>query len=58
MFGICWTPEPECFHPLFPHALEVLQAGGGLTFFRRLGDHVLIAFDGTAAWSRMRSRRR
>src|SRR5271156_5545399 len=40
-------PEPECFHPLFPRALEMLQAGGGLTAFRRLGDHVLIAFDGT-----------
>jgi hypothetical protein len=39
--------EPECFHPLFPCALEMLQAGGGLTAFRRLGDHVLIAFDGT-----------
>ena len=39
--------EPEHFHPLFPHAAEVLEAGGGLTAFRRLGHHVLIAFDGT-----------
>ena len=39
--------EPECFHRHFPHAVEVLEAGGGLTAFRRLGHHVLIAFDGT-----------
>jgi len=39
--------EPECFHALFPRAVEALQAGGGLTAFRRLGDHVLIALDGT-----------
>jgi len=23
--------EPECFHALFPRAVEALQAGGGLT---------------------------
>ena len=28
--------EPECFHALFPRAVEALQAGGGLTAFRRL----------------------
>jgi hypothetical protein len=39
--------EPECFYAHFPHALDVLEAGGGLTAFRRLGYHVLIAFDGT-----------
>ena len=38
---------PECFHARFPHAVEVLEAGGGLAAFRRLGHHVLIAFDGT-----------
>jgi hypothetical protein len=38
---------PECLHPLFPRAVEALKAGGGLTAFRRLGHHVLIAFDGT-----------
>src|SRR5271155_2082144 len=38
---------PECFHALFPRAVKALEAGGGLTAFRRLGDHVLIAFDGT-----------
>src|SRR4029077_15902872 len=27
--------------------VEVLEAGGGLPSFRRLGHHVLIAFDGT-----------
>jgi hypothetical protein len=25
--------KPECFHPLFAHALEVFQTGGGLTAF-------------------------
>src|SRR5271169_3000511 len=30
--------EPECFHALFPRAVEALQAGGGLTAFRRLGE--------------------
>jgi hypothetical protein len=38
---------PECFHARFSHAVQVLEAGGGLTAFRRLGHHVLIAFDGT-----------
>jgi hypothetical protein len=39
--------EPECFYAHFSHALQVLEAGGGLTAFRRLGHHVLIAFNGT-----------
>jgi hypothetical protein len=39
--------EPERFHGHFPRALEVLEAGGSLKAFRRLGHHVLIAFDGT-----------
>jgi hypothetical protein len=38
---------PECFHARFPHAVEVLEAGGGLAAFRRLDHHMLIAFDGT-----------
>src|SRR5260370_17955482 len=39
--------EPEGCYAHFPHALEVLEAGDGLTAFRRVGHHVLIAFDGT-----------
>ena len=39
--------EPASFDALFPHAVAVLEAGGGLPAFRRLGHHVLIAFDGT-----------
>jgi hypothetical protein len=39
--------EPASFYPLFPHAVEVLEEGGGLQAFRRLGDHILIAFDGS-----------
>jgi hypothetical protein len=39
--------EPTSFYPLFSHAVEVLEEGGGLQAFRRLGDHVLIAFDGS-----------
>jgi hypothetical protein len=39
--------EPASFYPLFPHAVEVLEEGGGPQAFRRLGDHVLIAFDGS-----------
>ena len=38
---------PECFHPPLIAAFEVLERGGGLAAFRRLGHHVLIAFDGT-----------
>jgi hypothetical protein len=39
--------EPKCFSPVFHTAFEVLEEGGGLKDFRRLGGHVLIAFDGT-----------
>jgi len=39
--------KPACFYPLFPRAIEALEAGGGLTAFRRLGHHMLIAFDVT-----------
>jgi hypothetical protein len=38
---------PECFYPLFVAAFDALDRGGGLAAFRRLGEHVLIAFDGT-----------
>jgi hypothetical protein len=38
---------PERFYPVFAPAVEALEQGGGLPDFRRLGDHVLIAFDGT-----------
>jgi hypothetical protein len=37
---------PECFDARSPHAVEVLEAGGGLGAFRRLDHHMLIAFDG------------
>lgn len=39
--------EPKCFFPVFHTAFELLEEGGGLKDFRRLGGHVLIAFDGT-----------
>jgi hypothetical protein len=39
--------RPECFYPLFVKAFDALERDGGLAQFRRLGDHVLIAFDGT-----------
>ena len=39
--------EPDASIRHFPDAVDVLEAGGGLTAFRRLGHHVLIAFDGT-----------
>jgi hypothetical protein len=35
---------PEHFYPVFTPALEALEQGGGLTEFRRLDGHVLIAF--------------
>jgi hypothetical protein len=38
---------PECFHPPLRAAFATLERGGGLAAFRRLGQHVLIAFDGT-----------
>jgi hypothetical protein len=60
LFGISKTPSdnhirdmldpasPELLHPVFRAAMEQLeQAPGGLDAFRRLGDHLLIALDGT-----------
>jgi hypothetical protein len=38
---------PSAFHPVFGSVLGELERSGGMTEFRRLGDHVLIAFDGT-----------
>jgi hypothetical protein len=38
---------PETLFPMFAHTLAAIEAGGGLDTFRRLGGHVLIAFDGT-----------
>jgi hypothetical protein len=38
---------PEALFGLFDHTLAALEAGGGLADFRRLGDHHLIALDGT-----------
>jgi len=39
--------EPNRLFPLFGTALDVLEKRQGLSFFRRLDDHVLIALDGT-----------
>ncbi len=39
--------RPQCLHPLFADTVAALKRGGGLTAFRRLAGHVLIAFDGT-----------
>jgi len=39
--------EPCLFHPVFDAAVRTLEAGDGLAALRRLGDHVLIALDGT-----------
>lgn len=39
--------RPEHFYPVFAKTMGALEQGGGLTAFRRLGRHVLIAFDGT-----------
>ena len=38
---------PELFHPVFEQAVRTLEAGDGLAALRCLGDHVLIALDGT-----------
>jgi len=38
---------PEHFFPLFRDVLAALEGSGGLSDFRRLGEHVLIALDGT-----------
>jgi hypothetical protein len=39
--------EPSLFHPAFEQAVRTLEAGDGLSALRGLGDHVLIALDGT-----------
>jgi hypothetical protein len=39
--------EPSVFYPLFEQAVRTLEASGGLAALRCLGDHVLIALDGT-----------
>ena len=40
--------QPSLLQPAFDDVLTALQqAPGGLDVFRRLGDHLLIAFDGT-----------
>ncbi len=38
---------PEALFGMFGRTLAALEAGGGLADFRRLGDHHLIALDGT-----------
>jgi hypothetical protein len=38
---------PALLYPMFPAVLEELEQSGGLSAFRRLGDHVLIALDGS-----------
>ncbi len=60
LFGIAKVPsdnhirdmldpaEPERLHPVFADMVATLEGmTGGLDSFRRLGDHVLIALDGT-----------
>jgi hypothetical protein len=39
--------EPSLFNPVFEQAVDTLADGGGLAALRCLGDHVLIALDGT-----------
>lgn len=39
--------RPALLYPAFDAALTELERSGGLDTFRRLGDHVLIALDGT-----------
>jgi len=38
---------PALLYPIFPAVLAELEQSGGLSAFRRLGDHVLIALDGS-----------
>lgn len=38
---------PQNFYSLFPRGIEALEKEGGIQAFRHLGDHVLIALDGT-----------
>jgi hypothetical protein len=39
--------EPSLFHPVFEETVVALEASGGLSGLRCLGDHVPIALDGT-----------
>jgi hypothetical protein len=39
--------DPDHFHPVFAEVVAELEGSGGLEAFRQLGDHVLIALDGT-----------
>jgi len=39
--------SPDHFHPVFAEVVTELERSSGLKDFRRLGDHVLIALDGT-----------
>src|SRR3954452_17945375 len=39
--------SPDHFHPVFAEVVAELERSGGLAAFRQLGDHVLIALDGT-----------
>ena len=38
---------PDKLFPMFAHTLAAIETSGGLTAFKRLGGHVLIALDGT-----------
>ena len=39
--------DPALLYPMFPEVLGELEQSGGLSAFRRLGNHVLIALDGS-----------
>ena len=39
--------DPALLYPMFPAVLRELEQAGGLSAFRRLGNHVLIALDGS-----------
>jgi hypothetical protein len=39
--------SPDHFHPVFAEVVTELERSGGLKDFRRFGNHVLIALDGT-----------
>ena len=39
--------SPDHFHPVFAEVVSELERSDGLKDFRQLGDHVLIALDGT-----------
>jgi len=39
--------DPALLYPMFPEVLAELEQSGGLSAFRRLGNHMLIALDGS-----------